>query len=81
MAYKIKIIEEVEYKEQRLVYEKTADTGNVQDNGCVYGYVKAPEKTYTKDVDVLEQRVEKLDLVAVLRAINGIKRGRGKGKG
>ncbi len=36
----------------------------------VYGYTPEIEKTVTKEVEILKQTVEELDLAAVIRAIN-----------
>lgn len=67
--YKIVITKEEVVKTKKREWEKTADTGNEQDNGPVYDnvYYEAEE---TKITTMYEQRTENLDLKAVIDAFN-----------
>lgn len=69
--YRIQITKEERVKTTDRDYEKIADTGNKTDDGPVYGYVEFPsEKTVI--TELLDQRVEGLDMEDVIKAINGI---------
>ena len=71
MGYKIKVTRVVREKETAKEWKQVADTGNKRDNGPVYACVKVP-RMVTREVDMLVQEVETLDLVAVIKVVNGI---------
>ncbi len=69
--YRIQITKEEKVKTTDRDYKKVADTGNERDDGPVYEYVEFPsEKTVV--TELLDQRVEGLDMEDVIKAINGI---------
>ncbi len=55
----------------RREHKKVADTGNERDDGPQYDWV---DTSCTKDFtrEVLNQQVDTLDLVTVIKAVNGI---------
>ncbi|HJQ07968.1 MAG TPA: hypothetical protein VJ836_00640 [Candidatus Saccharimonadales bacterium] len=69
--YKITIVKEEIITEVEKSYEKTSDTGNKRDNGAVYEYISHPV-TKTVEKQVLQQRVDDLDMAHVIKAINGL---------
>lgn len=75
MSYRV-VIEMVTVAEvgPKREYKKLADTGNERDGGPVHGYVEVPDRVETEVVttQVFEQVVEELDLLAVVRAVNGL---------
>lgn len=79
MSYKI-VISEIVTETQRVGKEwkvigqeqkKSSFTGDifVTDE---YGYTPEIEKSVTREVKRLEQEVEKIDMAAVIRAVNGL---------
>ena len=72
-TFKIVITETITRIEDEQEYKKLADSGNQSDGGAIFGYVLKPSVTKTKEHIVLHQEVEDLDLIAVIKAINGIK--------
>ena len=53
-------------------YQRTADTGNEADKGPIYAYVPKTERTRV-ETEVFRQKVEALDLAAVVAVVNQIK--------
>ena len=77
----------VEISESRTVvvvrkdkWVQIGDTGG-PDGGTLYGYAPPIEVTTTEKVELFEQTVEDLDLIAVIKAINGLTRGRPSRRG
>lgn len=69
--YKIIITKFEEVNRTRNEYVKVADSGNERDGGSVYDYV--PNTTVEKrEITILEQSIENLDMPAVIKAINNI---------
>ena len=76
MSYKIEIKEiQDEIIKGRKEWKKLFDIDERirRDGDANYGYVDVPEYTATKEIKVLEQTVNTLDLQAVIKAINGLK--------
>lgn len=67
--FKIIITEITEEPGIEQEFKKTADSGNEKDNGPVYGYVD--KKVTIKNVnEIYTQKVEDIDLVGVINAVN-----------
>lgn len=72
MMFKIEITETVRYTEDKQEYHKLADSGNQSDGGAVYGYITKPKVPQTKEHIILKQEISDIDLVEIIKAINGI---------
>jgi len=73
-TYKI-VIEEVRESEvdSQAEYQVVADSGNKRDGGVVREYVVPPGKRFKRDeTRIFFQEVGDLDLVKVIKAINGV---------
>lgn len=72
--FKIEILEIKEWTEDEVSYEKVSDKGNELDHGPTYGYIPTGRTKNRRDeITTFRQTVDKLDLHAVIKAINGIK--------
>ncbi len=71
MAYEIKITSKKLVPTKGQTYEKVSDTGNMHGDGPTYGYVPY-EGFVEREVEVLSQVVDDLDLSAVIKAINNL---------
>ena len=69
--YKITIEKIERYRDRCQTYKKVSDTGNERDDGPVYDYVEYEDEC-VKETDILKQEVEDMDVIKVIKAINGI---------
>ena len=73
VKYKISIVrvDQVDTIERK--YEKVADSGNKQDGKTIYDYVTHPGIAFHETTILTQEiREEKLDIKAVIKAINGM---------
>ncbi len=69
----ITVIEKVpETRMERGEWVRVADTGNPKDGGSVYDYAPTREVASTNSIERYEQRVETLDLQALIAVVNGL---------
>lgn len=72
-TYKIKITRVESYEEPaERVWRKVWDTPPAGKEQYGYSEPPAPRVTRTRDVEVLSQTVEALDVAEVIRAVNGL---------
>lgn len=68
------IIEVTEVVEQAVIRSEwmpIADTGNPKDNGPIYDYVASTRREDRKTIRYRQEQ-EALDLIAVIKAVNGL---------
>ena len=75
MSFTVKISQSKETTVPEEEWVLLADTGG-KDGGALYGYAPERQVTSTESVDLFEQTVEELDLIAVIQAVNGLARGK-----
>lgn len=71
-VYRIQITEVTSAVEPTSEWKQLADSGNPYDSGPIYGWVEVT-RVRERTREVLTQEVLELDIVAVIRAVNGIK--------
>ena len=70
--YRIQVSENTQVEFVEVEWKRVADTGNPRDNNAVYEFVQKPVVLKDSTRQIYEQTVEKLDLPAVIGAVNGL---------